>query len=43
VHVERLLSAVKMVTVLEECATKEQSYVVRFLWAKRLNSKDIHK
>jgi hypothetical protein len=38
-----LVSVVKMVTVLEECPTEEQRSVVRFLWAKGLNSKDIHK
>jgi hypothetical protein len=29
--------------VLEECPSKEQRSVVRFLWAKGLNGKDIHK
>jgi hypothetical protein len=37
-----LISVVKM-TVLEVCPTKEQRYVVRFLWAKGHNAKDIHK
>jgi hypothetical protein len=37
VHVQRLLKAVKMVTMLEE-----QHSVVCFLWAKGLNTKDIH-
>jgi hypothetical protein len=32
-----------MATVLEECITEEQRSVVRFLWTKRLNAKDIHK
>jgi hypothetical protein len=34
-----------MATVLEACTTEEQRSVVRFffLWAKRLNAKDIHK
>jgi hypothetical protein len=32
-----------MATVLEECNTKDQRSVVRFLWAKALNAKDIHK
>jgi transposase len=32
-----------MATVLEECLTKEQRFVVRFLWAKGLNAKDIYK
>jgi hypothetical protein len=33
-HVQRLVSVVKMVTVLEECITEEQCSVVRFLWTK---------
>jgi hypothetical protein len=32
-----------MATVLEECSNEEQSSIVRFLWAKGLNAKDIHK
>jgi transposase len=32
-----------MATVLEECNTEEQRSVVRFLWAKGLNEKNIHK
>jgi hypothetical protein len=32
-----------MATVLEECTTKEQRSVVRFLWAKGLHAKDIGK
>jgi hypothetical protein len=32
-----------METVLEECNTEDQRSVVRFLWAKGLNAKDIHK
>jgi hypothetical protein len=32
-----------MVTVLEEYATKEQRSVVRFLWSKELDAKDIRK
>jgi hypothetical protein len=31
-----------MATVLEECITEEQRSVLRFLWAKELNVKDIH-
>jgi hypothetical protein len=42
-HVLRLVSQDKMATVLEECATKEQSCGVCFLWAKELDAKDIHK
>jgi hypothetical protein len=38
VHVQRLLSVVKMLTVLEVCSTEAQRSVVHFLWAK-----DIHK
>ena len=33
----------KMATILTECTTKEQRAVVRFLWAKGLPAKDIHK
>jgi hypothetical protein len=29
--------------MLEECITEEKCSVVRFLWAKGLNAKDIHK
>jgi hypothetical protein len=32
-----------MATVLEKRTVKEQRYVVRFLCAKGLNAKDIHK
>jgi hypothetical protein len=32
-----------MATVLEECITEEQRSVLRFLLAKGLNAKDIHK
>jgi hypothetical protein len=38
-----MVSVVKMATMLEECTTEERSSVVLFLWAKRLNAKDIHK
>jgi hypothetical protein len=41
-HVQRLVSVVKSATVLEECTTEEQRYVLRFC-GKRLNAKDIHK
>jgi hypothetical protein len=43
VHIQRLVSVVKMMTVLEECSTEEQRSVVGFLWAKGLKAKDIHK
>jgi hypothetical protein len=32
-----------MVTVIEEYNTEEQHFVVRFMWAKGLNAKDINK
>jgi hypothetical protein len=32
-----------MAAVLEVCTTEEQHSVVHFLWAKGLNTKDIHK
>jgi hypothetical protein len=32
-----------MATVLEECTTEDQRSVVRLLWSKGLNAKDIHK
>jgi hypothetical protein len=32
-----------MATVLEECTIEEQSFLVRFLWAKGLTAKDIRK
>jgi hypothetical protein len=32
-----------MATVLQECNTEEQRSVLRFLWAKGLNAKDIQK
>jgi hypothetical protein len=42
-QLQRLVSVVKMTTMLEEYTTKEQNSVVRFLLAKGLNAKDIHK
>jgi hypothetical protein len=42
-HVQRLVSVVKVATVLEEYTTEEQRSVVRFLWARGLNVNDIHK
>jgi hypothetical protein len=41
-HVQRLVSTVKMVTMLEGCTTEEQCSVVHFLWAKGFNE-DINK
>jgi hypothetical protein len=32
-----------MTTVIEDGTTEERRSVVRFLWAKELNAKDIHK
>jgi hypothetical protein len=32
-----------MATMLQECTIEEQRSVVRFLWAKGLDTKDIHK
>jgi hypothetical protein len=34
-HVQRLVSVVKMATVLEECSTEEQRSVVRLSMGKR--------
>jgi hypothetical protein len=31
-----------MATVLEGCTTKEKRSVVQFLWANRLNAKNVH-
>jgi hypothetical protein len=42
-HVQTLVSVVKIATVLEEYTTKEQRSVVRFLWTKELNTKDIRR
>jgi hypothetical protein len=43
VHVQRLVSVVKLATVLEKCTTEEQRSVVHFLWAKELSAMDIYK
>jgi hypothetical protein len=42
-HFQRTVLVVKMATVLEEFTTEEQRSVVRLVWAKGLNGKDIHK
>jgi hypothetical protein len=42
-HVQRLVSEVKLATVLEECTNEEHRSVLHFLWAEGLNAKDIHK
>jgi hypothetical protein len=38
-HVQRLVSVVKMATVLEECATEEQCSVVRSFMGKSTQCK----
>jgi hypothetical protein len=43
VHIQRLVSVVKLSTVLEKCTTEKQRSVVRLLWGKGLVAKDIHK
>jgi hypothetical protein len=43
VHVQTLVSVVKMATVLEDCTTEDRRSTVRFLWTKGLNKKVIHK
>jgi Mg2+/Co2+ transporter CorB len=42
-QVQRLVSVVRKATVPEEFATEELRSVVRLLWSKGLNAKDIHK
>jgi hypothetical protein len=43
-HVQRLVSVVKIATVLEGCTIEKQSFIVPFFpWEKGLNAKDIHK
>jgi hypothetical protein len=42
-HVQRLVSVVKMATVIEECISEEHSSIVRFLWEKLPTAKDYHK
>jgi hypothetical protein len=42
-HVQRLVSVVKLATVLEEYITEEQRSVVGVLWTEELSAKDIHK
>jgi hypothetical protein len=41
-HVQRLVSVLKMATVLEECVTEEHCSVVPLLWAKGHDVKDIN-
>jgi hypothetical protein len=43
VQIQRVVSVVKMTTMIEECTTEEQRTVVHFLWARGLPAKDIHK
>jgi hypothetical protein len=42
-HVQRLVSVVKMATVLEGVLTKSSILLCVLLWAKELNAKDFHK
>jgi hypothetical protein len=42
VHVQRLESVFRMVTVLEGYSIDEQRSVMLFLWSKGLDAKDIH-
>jgi hypothetical protein len=42
-RVQRLVSIVKMATLLEECITEKQHSIVRFLWTKEFNTNDIYK
>jgi hypothetical protein len=42
-HVQRLVSVAKIAIMLEQCTAEEQCFVVRILWAKGLNVKNIHK
>jgi wyosine [tRNA(Phe)-imidazoG37] synthetase (radical SAM superfamily) len=43
VHVQRLVSVVKMATVLEECTTEQQRFITRVMLVNGRNIKDIHK
>jgi hypothetical protein len=40
---QRLVSVVKMATVLEECFYRRATFYCAFLWAEGLDVKDIHK
>jgi hypothetical protein len=42
-HVQRLVSVVKMPTLLESILPKSSVLLCIFLWAKGLNAEDIHK
>jgi hypothetical protein len=42
-HVQRLVSVVKMATMLEECTVEEVRSIVCFFVGKRLNARDVHK
>jgi hypothetical protein len=42
-RVQRLVAVAKMATVFDGYTTEERRSVVRFLWAKGLNTKVIHK
>jgi hypothetical protein len=41
-HIQRLVSVVKLATVLEDCTTEEKRSDVRFLLEKGLSVKDIY-
>jgi hypothetical protein len=43
VRVQRLVLVLKMATVLEAYTTEEQRSLVRLLWGKGFNEKDIQK
>jgi hypothetical protein len=42
-NAQRLVSIVKMATMLEVCTTEKHCFVVLFLWVKELSAKDIYK
>jgi hypothetical protein len=42
-HVQRLVSVVKMATVLEECIIEKHRSAAHFLWVKGLTAKDLYK
>jgi hypothetical protein len=39
VHIQRIVSVVKVATMLEACTTEKQHSVLHFLWAKGLNAR----
>jgi hypothetical protein len=42
-HVQRLVSVVRMATVLKECLTEDLRSFILFLWVNGLNARDINK